>query len=171
MSKLNAVSSQLILECSGPNCVSEKVLTDGGISQGFFDWVFDAFEGMASAVDGELHSTSHPRGLKVWYGDAKKEHYEAQLIRVNNSGDIGLHVEYSKDDENQVVLDNLLGRERVWREELGDSAVAGRFLGADRWRRISEVWDAPDPADPESTFEIAARLADYVMAIEPLRRS
>ena len=155
--------------------MSEKGSTEGGISQGFFDWVFDAFEGMASAVDGELHSTSHPRGLKVWYDNMKKEHYEAQLIRVNASGDIGLeigfHSEYSKDDDNQVVLDKLLSHEKIWRNELGDSAVAGMFLGADRWRRISEVWDAPDPDDPESTFEIAARLADYVMTIEPLRRS
>ena len=68
------------------------------------------------------------------------------------------------------MLDRLLGHEKIWRAELGDSAVAGMFLGADRWRRISEVWDAPDPDGPESTFEIAARLADYVMAIEPLRR-
>jgi hypothetical protein len=155
--------------------MSETGFTEGGISQGFFEWVFDAFEGMASAVDGELHSTSHRRGLKVWYDDAKKEHYEAQLIRVNTSGDVGLeigfHAEYSKDDENQVVLDKLLGHEQLWRNELGGSAVAGMFLGADRWRRISEVWDAPDPDDPESTFEIAARLADYVMAIEPVRRS
>jgi len=154
--------------------MSGKGLTEGGISQGFFEWVFDAFEGMASAVDGELHSSSHRHGLKVWYDDAKKEHYEAQLIRVNTAGDVGLeigfHAEYSKDDENQVVLDKLLGHEKLWRKELGDSAEAGMFLGADRWRRISEVWDAPDPDDPESTFEIAARLADYVMTLEPLRR-
>jgi hypothetical protein len=149
-------------------------LTEGGINRGFFEWVFDAFEGMASVVDGKLHSTSHSRGLKVWYDDAKKEHYEAQLIRVDKSGDVGLeigfHAEYPKDNENQAVLDKLLGQEKLWRKELGDSAVAGMFLGANRWRRISEVWDAPDPADPESTFEIAARLADYVMTIEPLRR-
>ena len=45
-----------------------------------------------------------------------------------------------------------------------------RSSAHDRWRRISEVWDAPDPDDPDATIEIAARLADYVIAIEPLRR-
>lgn len=155
--------------------MSDKGSAEGGIHQGFFEWVFDAFEGMASSVDGDLHSSSHGRGLKVWYDDAKKEHYEAQLIRINSAGDagleIGFHTEYSKDDENQLVLDKLLGYEKQWRTELGTAAEAGMFLGADRWRRISEVWDAPDPGDPEATFEIAARLADYVIALEPLRRS
>ena len=61
--------------------------------------------------------------------------------------------------------------EDAWRPELGPAAVAGDFLGNDRWRRISEVWQAPDPDDPEATMEIAARLADYVIAIEPLRRA
>lgn len=144
------------------------------IERGFFEWVFDAFEGFASEVDGDLHSSSHRRGLKVWYDDANKEHYEAQLIRVG-AGDaaleIGFHVEYPKDDRNQSVLDGLLAREKVWRTALGTEAEAGMFLGADRWRRISEVWEAPDPEDPESTIEIAARLADYVIAIEPLRRT
>ena len=144
------------------------------IERGFFEWVFDAFEGFASSVDGELHSSSHRRGLKVWYGDAKKEHYEAQLIKLA-SGDVGLeigfHAEHAKDDANQVVLDRLLVHEAAWREQLGTEAEAGMFISADRWRRVSEVWDAPDPDDPESTIEIAARLADYVIAIEPLRRA
>ncbi len=140
--------------------------------------MLDAFEGFASSVDGELQSSSHRRGLKVWYGDAKREHYEAQLIKVPDGAggssvglEIGFHAEYPKDDENQAVLDRLLAREAMWREQLGDEAESGMFLGADRWRRISEVWDAPDPDDPESTIEIAARLADYVIAIEPLRRA
>lgn len=144
------------------------------IERGFFEWVFDAFEGLASSVDGELHSSSHRRGLKVWYDGATKEHYEAQLIRLGN-GDVGLeigfHAEYSQDDQNQAVLDRLLACEKLWRDELGAAPEAGRFLGADRWRRVSEVWDPPDPDDPESTIEIAARLADYVLAIEPLRRA
>ena len=41
----------------------------------------------------------------------------------------------------------------------------------DDWRRISEVWEPPDPDDPDAPIEIAARLADYVDAIEPLRRA
>jgi hypothetical protein len=136
--------------------------------------VFDAFEGFASAVGGELHSSAHRRGLKVWYDDAKKEHYEAQLIKLPGGGvglEIGFHAEYPKDDDNQAVLDRLVAAEATWREQLGVDAEAGMFLGADRWRRISEVWNAPDPDDPESTIEIAARLADYVLAIEPLRRA
>ena len=136
--------------------------------------MLDAFEGFASSVDGELQSSAHRRGLKVWYDDAKKEHYEAQLIKLS-AGDVGLeigfHSEYPKDDDNQAVLDRLVSRETTWREQLGAEAEAGMFLGADRWRRISEVWEAPDPEDPESTIEIAARLADYVIAIEPLRRA
>ncbi len=136
--------------------------------------MFDAFEGFASAVDGELHSSAHRRGLKVWYDDAKKEHYEAQLIKLPGGAvglEIGFHSEHSKDDDNQAVLDRLIASEAAWREQLGDEAEAGMFLDADRWRRISEVWDAPDPDDPESSIEIAARLADYVIAIEPLRRA
>ena len=149
-------------------------MTDDGISRGFFEWVLDAFEGFASSVDGQLNSSAHRRGLKVWYDDAKKEHYEAQLIKLS-TGDVGLeigfHAEHPKDDDNQVVLDRLLAHEPVWREQLGAEAEAGVFIGADRWRRISEVWDAPDPDDPESSIEIAARLADYVIAVEPLRRA
>ena len=56
----------------------------------------------------------------------------------------------------------------------GSSAPRPRrasFIGADRWRRISEVWEAPDPDDPETSIEIAARLADYVIALEPIRRA
>ncbi len=148
--------------------------SDDGISRGFFEWVFDAFEGFASSVDGELHSSSHGRGLKVWYDDAKKEHYEAQLIKLPKGGvglEIGFHTEHPKDEDNQAVLDRLLAHEAAWREQLGAEAETGMFIGADRWRRISEVWDAPDPEDPESTIEIAARLADYVIAVEPLRRA
>ena len=136
--------------------------------------MLDAFEGFAASVHGKLQSSSHRRGLKVWYDDAKKEHYEAQLIKLTG-GDVGLeigfHSEYPKDDDNQAVLDRLVAREAIWREQLGTEAEAGMFLGADRWRRISEVWDAPDPDDPESSIEIAARLADYVIAIEPLRQA
>lgn len=149
-------------------------MSDSGISRGFFEWVFEAFEGFASVVDGDLQWSSHGRGLKVWYGEAKKEHYEAQLVKGSSGAvglEIGFHAEHPNDDDNQVLLDRLVGSESVWRDELGAEAEAGMFIGADRWRRISEVWDAPDPDDPEATIEIGARLADYVIAIEPLRRA
>jgi hypothetical protein len=45
------------------------------------------------------------------------------------------------------------------------------FLGVDRWRRISEIWEEPDPDDVDVAIEIAARLADYVSVLEPLRRA
>jgi hypothetical protein len=143
------------------------------VERSFFEWVLDAFEGFAGDVDGRLESSSHRRGLKVWYDDAKKEHYEAQLIRLAD-GDVGLeigfHAEYPKPEENDAVLAKLMAGQAKWRKQLGSEAVAGEFIGSDRWRRISEVWEAPDPDDPEATIEIAARLADYVIAIEPLRR-
>ena len=69
------------------------------------------------------------------------------------------------------MLGRLLGKERVWRRELGDEPEAGAFIGVDRWRRISEVWDEPDPDDVDVAIEIAARLADYVSVLEPLRRA
>ncbi len=90
------------------------------------------FEGFASDVTGELHSTAHKRDLKVWYDDATREHYEAQLIRIDGGValEVGFHAEYPKVGENEAVLARLL-----------DAAI-----------------------------EIAARLADYVTVLEPLRR-
>ena len=57
------------------------------------------------------------------------------------------------------------------RRELGGEPTAGVFIGADRWRRISEIWDEPHADDVGAAFEIAARLADYVSVLEPLRRA
>ena len=138
----------------------------------FFHQVLDAFEGFVADVDGTLHASAHRRGLKVWYDDATREHYEAQLIRIGGEAalEIGFHSEYPKPDANDEVLARLLGQEPVWRAELGDDPEAGVFLGADRWRRISETWEPPDPDDVDATIEVAARLADYVQALEPLRR-
>ena len=62
-----------------------------------------------------------------------------------------------------------MAHESAWRAELGDEPVPGAFLGADRWRRISETWEPPDPDDVDATIEVAARLADYVTVLEPLR--
>jgi hypothetical protein len=55
---------------------------------------------------------------------------------------------------------------------MGDEPEAGTFIGADRWQRISETWEPPDPddVDVDAAIEIAARLADYVTVLEPLRR-
>lgn len=140
----------------------------------FFHQVLDAFEGMVSGeVDGELHSSAHRRGLKVWYDEATREHYEAQLIRLDGEPalEIGFHAEHPKVADNEAVLARLAEHERRWRADLGGEPVAGEFLGADRWRRISETWEPPDPDDVDAAIEVAARLADYVTVIEPVRRS
>jgi len=143
------------------------------VERSLFGWVLDAFEGFAHDVGGELNSFSHRRGLKVWYGDAAKEHYEAQLIRTSDGVglEIGFHAEYPQVADNEALLDKLVAAERSWRKILGTEPEVGEFIGSDRWRRISEVWEPPDPDDPEASIEIAARLADYAIALEPIRRA
>ena len=142
------------------------------MERSFFEQVLDVFEGVVADVGGELHSYAHRRGLKVWYDDATREHYEAQLIRVDGEPalEIGFHVEYPKVQPNEEVLDRLCVRERTRRQALGDEPEAGVFIGAETWRRSSEVWEPPDPDDIDAAIEVAARLGDYVFAIEPIRR-
>ncbi len=138
----------------------------------FFEQVQDVIEGLVFDVDGTLHTKAHGRGVKIWFGDATREHYEAQLIRLDGKVvlEVGFHAEHPKVDENQAVLDQLLVAESGWRRRLGAEPESGVFLGVDRWLRISETWDEPDPDDFEIAIEIAARLADYVSALEHLRR-
>lgn len=138
----------------------------------FFEQVQDVIEGLVFDVDGTLHTKAHGRGVKIWFGDATREHYEAQLIRLDGKVvlEVGFHAEHPNVDENQAVLDQLLVAESGWRRRLGAEPESGVFLGVDRWRRISETWDEPDPDDFEIAIEIAARLADYVSALEHLRR-
>ena len=145
------------------------------MERSFFEHVLDAFESFVDDDLGEPQSSWHRRGLKIWFGPADgrsaREHYEAQLIRIDGEAalEIGYHAEYRSPEENQQALDRL-GGVAAWRKALGKEAEAGAFLGMEDWRRISEVWDPPDPDDPEAPIEVAARLADYVDAIEPLRR-
>ena len=147
------------------------------MEQGVFDHVRDAIESLLGDDHGELHGSSHRRGVKIWFGAADgrlaKEHYEAQLIAHDGGAalEIGFHAEHRDPADNDRVLAGLLDVEPTWRPALGDTAVAGGFLGRDGWTRISEVWAAPDPEDPDAPMEIAARLADYVDAIEPLRQT
>lgn len=139
----------------------------------FFHQVQDVFESFVIDVGGTLHATAHGRGIKVWYDEATREHYEAQLVRVDGKIvlEIGFHAEHPKVGENEAVLNRLLDDEHAWRRELGGEPEAGVFLGVDRWRRISEIWEEPDPDDVDVAIEIAARLADYVSVLEPLRRA
>lgn len=142
------------------------------VERSFFHQVLDVFEGFVGDVDGELHSFAHRRGLKVWYDDSHREHYEAQLVRIDGEVwlEIGFHSEYPKAPSNDEVMTRLAACEATWRAELGDEPVAGPFLGSDVWRRISEVWEPPDDEDVDAAIEVAARLADYVVTLEPLRR-
>jgi hypothetical protein len=143
------------------------------VEAGFFEIVRDAFEGFVAAVDGRRNIYVHSRGLKVWFDDNTREHYESQLIRVDGEVqlEIGFHAEHPKPPLNDAVLQRLLAAEAVWRPELGEVAVAGDFIGRDGWRRISEVWPAPDSMVIDEAIEAAARLADYVIALEPVRRA
>ena len=142
---------------------------------GFFEHVLDALEGFVDDNHGTVHASAHRRGLKVWFGTADdhtaREHYEAQLVRQDGEAalEIGFHAEHRDPAENEACIEYLMAKEMQWRKKLGQEAEAGSFLGMDSWRRISEIWEPPDPEDPEASIEVAARLADYVDAIEPLR--
>jgi hypothetical protein len=140
---------------------------------GFFDIVRDALEGFVARVDGRRNVYVHGRGLKVWFDDDTREHYESQLIRVDGDVqlEVGFHVEHPKASQNEAVLRRLLAAETQWRPALGDDAVAGEFIGRAGWRRISEVWPAPGSDAVDEAIETAARLADYVIALEPVRRA
>jgi hypothetical protein len=143
------------------------------VDTGFFEIVRDAFEGFVAGVGGRRNVYVHSRGLKVWFDDDTREHYESQLIRVDGQEqlEIGFHAEHPKVQQNDVVLQRLLAAEVEWRAELGDEAVAGDFIGRPGWRRISEVWPAPEADEVDEAIDAAARLADYVIALEPVRRA
>jgi len=67
------------------------------------------------------------------------------------------------------VIAHLLAHEHGWRRALGDEAQVGAFLGRqDAWRRVSEIWPDPDLGASDLGLEIAARLVDYVTALEPV---
>jgi hypothetical protein len=144
-----------------------------------FDEVADLARGLVPQELGEFRERHHRYGIKVWFDTVKppREHYEAQVVGAKHVRDatvlaleVGFHAEHAKVDANEAALARLVGAEKKWRRSLGKEAVAGEFLGADVWRRISETWPDPDLSDPDMAFEIAARLTDYITALEPLRR-
>jgi hypothetical protein len=145
-----------------------------------FDEVGDALLGMVPPDLGAMHRRAHRYGIKVWFGSdtPSREHYEAQVIGPDAvtgakvlALEIGFHSEYPKPDDNDDVIAHLAGAEKRWRTVVGKEAVVGPFLGrADHWRRVSETWPDPDLSDPELAVELAARLTDYITAIEPVRR-
>jgi hypothetical protein len=146
---------------------------------GLFEQVADLARGMAPPDLGVFRERHHRYGIKVWFGPAKppREHYEAQVVGAKYVPDakvlgieLGFHAEHPNADDNDAALNRLVTTEKKWRRELGKAPVAGVFLGADVWRRVSETWPDPDLGDPDLAFEIAARLTDYVTALEPLRK-
>ena len=138
-----------------------------------FEEVRDAVVGSIAPELGEARTSAHRGGLKVWFGDTKREHYEAQLIRLDGDVvlEIGFHAEHAKPAENDAALDVLVAAEKGWRRALGTEPTTGPFLGRQGWTRVSETWPAPPFDDIDEVIEVAARLADYVNALEPVRRS
>ena len=144
-----------------------------------FEDVSDALRGLWSADLGALHCTHHRYGIKVWLGTATRaprEHYEAQVIGPQHVPkpatlgiEVGFHSEHPQEADNEAVIAALVGSERSWRKQLGKEAGVGTVLGRPHWRRVSEVWPDPDMSDPELVFELAARLTDYLTALEPIR--
>ena len=83
----------------------------------FFEVVRNAFEGFVAGVGGRRNIYVHSRGLKVWFDDDTREHYESQLIRVDGEVqlEIGFHAEHPKAPQNDEVLRRLLAVEPMWR--------------------------------------------------------
>ena len=144
-----------------------------------FEEVADLVQTMVPTELGQVRTSSHRRGVKLWFDTEKpgREHYEVQLLsrRHVDGGEgaaveIGFHSEHRDETRNTEVAAVLARSETTWRNELGATAELAPFLGAVNWRRLSECWIEPDLDDPELAFELAARLVDYVTVLEPLRR-
>jgi hypothetical protein len=145
-----------------------------------FEIVADILPGLVPDELGELRMQARRYGIKAWFGPATppREHYEAQVVGARDvpeattlAIEVGFHAENTKEADNDAVLRHLLASEKRWRRVLGGEQVAGVFLGrAAHWRRISETWIDPDLSDGDLPFELAARLTDYMTALEPHRR-
>lgn len=150
-----------------------------------FEAIGELTRTLVPAEVGVVSFRAHRRGVKVWVVSdrgsdpaAPRLHYEAQLIprrlvdEVEGAAlEIGFHAEDRDPSINDAAVERLTASEGRWRDELGDEALAGPFLGrSDDWRRCSETWIEPDLDDVEIAFEIACRLADYVTALDPIVR-
>ena len=144
-----------------------------------FDEVGEVLRGLLPEELGPVRTKHHRYGIKVWFGPATptREHYEAQVIGAKHvpeasvlAIEVGFHAEHRDPAENERAVARVLAGEKRWRKVLGAEAVAGPFID-DRhgWRRVSETWADPDLGDPGLAMELAARLTDYVTALEPLR--
>jgi len=138
-----------------------------------FDEVRDALLGAVAPELGPPATSAHRYGLKVWFAESKREHYEAQIVKVDGEVvlEIGFHAEHPSAPDNDAVIARLVAAEERWRSVLGSDAVVGPFLGRTGWTRVSETWPPPQFEDIDEVLEVAARLSDYIHAIEPVRRS
>lgn len=149
------------------------------MEQLLFHEVADVVRTLAPQDLGEVHINADRRGIKVWFNTAKasQEHYEAQQLRRHHVDgkdglaiEIGFHAEHPGVDANEAAIAHIAKTEKKWRKVLGAEAEVGEFYGAPNWRRISEAWLEVDFEDPELAFEVASRLVDYLVAIEPARK-
>jgi len=147
-----------------------------GKSDAFFEAVVDALVGFLPPELADFNHKVHWNGVKFWYGDDHREHYECQYVARPDGApgpalEIGFHAEHSKAAENQAVLVALTGDERRWRRRLGKEAEAGPFVGsrADTWTRVSEFWLDDEVLEPDAAIDAADRLAEYIAALEPVR--
>ena len=145
-----------------------------------FDEVAETVRAMLPPELGVARLRVRRYGLKLWFDvdQPPREHYEAQVVGARHvpeastlAIEVGFHAENRDRAANEAALAVLMAAEARWRPALGDEAIVGPFLGRpDDWRRISETWPDPDLGDPELGMELGTRLADYVLALEPLRR-
>jgi hypothetical protein len=152
------------------------------VTEAFFRDALDALIGFLPDDLGAFEARVHGRGLKVWFGDEKREHYEAQEVGRYAHGtdegfghaiEIGFHAEHGDPARNADVVDHLLAQEKRWRKLLGKQAEAGFFVGdqSKTWQRVSEFWTGPEIDEPDAAIEAADRLATYIAALEPVRRT
>ena len=145
---------------------------------GLFDQTADALRALVPADLGDLRCQARRWGLKVWFDadECPRQHYEAQVVGAKHvpeatvlAIEVGFHAEHPASGDNDAAFVGIRAAEPSWRTELGDDAVCGAFLGRSGWLRLSETWPDPSLEDPELCFELADRLAAYVIAVEPLR--
>jgi hypothetical protein len=143
-----------------------------------FEQVADGLHGLLPDDLGPWRQRNHRWGLKLWFGPGDRpgrEHYEAQVVGARHvpgattlALEVGFHCEHPDPAANAAAIERLGTR---WRRTLGGDVVAGPFLGHDGgWQRVSETWPDPDLGDPDLPLELAARLTDFAIVLEPLRR-